>query len=213
MQVVNDKMHMELKEKEIKDNPFDVMLHHSLELTRSLLFACHRLKNPEVPQTICTSKEEIEGYTSKIQEEFSKLMGMSDETVAMCRETSYYYHRDKFEAMNKTLLEFERNMQTVYSKCVPSRNDRFEQVRLGRDSEEYKRMLELRKIIIESDDLSDKEDSYLKSLCDVISRPAECVKYWMTEEELKKKQKIVEKYSLSENDIEYMLSYRNHTER
>lgn len=42
--MTDEGMRLELKEKEIKDNPFDVMLHHSLELTRDLLFACHRLK-------------------------------------------------------------------------------------------------------------------------------------------------------------------------
>ena len=30
-------MYLELKQNEVKDNPFDVMLHHSMELTRDLL--------------------------------------------------------------------------------------------------------------------------------------------------------------------------------
>ena len=133
---------------------------------------------------------------------------MSNETVAMCRETSYYYQQDKFNKMNESLLEFERNMETVWSRSVPSRNDRFEQIRLGRDSEEYKRLLELRSIS-DSLELSLVDDKYLYSLCDVISRPDECVQYWMTKEELEKKQEIIQKYNLSEDDINYMISYRN----
>lgn len=202
-------MYLELKENEVKDNPFDVMLHHSMELTRDLLFACHRLKNPEIPEQICINEERLESYMDKIREEFSKLLSMSNETVTMCRETSCYYQQDKFDKINESLLEFERNMETVWSRCVPNRNDRFEQIRLGKESKEYKRLLELRKIISESEELSSVDDKFLHSLCDVISRPDECVQYWMTKEELEKKQEIIQKYGLSEDDIEYMISYRN----
>lgn len=202
-------MYLELKENEVKDNPFDVMLHHSMELTRDLLFACHRLKNPEIPEQICTNEKRLESCMDKIREEFSKLLSMSNETVTMCRETSCYYQQDKFDKMNKSLLEFERSMETVWSRCVPNRNDRFEQIRLGKESKEYKRLLELRKIISESEELSSVDDKYLHSLCDVISRPDECVQYWMTKEELEKKKEIIQKYGLSEDDINYMISYRN----
>lgn len=203
-------MYLELKQNEVKDNPFDVMLHHSMELTRDLLFACHRLKNPEIPEQICINEKRLESYMDKIREEFSKLLSMSNETVTMCRETSCYYQQDKFYKMNESLLEFERNMETVWSRCVPNRNDRFEQIRLGKESKEYKRLLELRKIISESEELSSVDDEYLHSLCDVISRPDECVQYyWMTKEELEKKQEIIQKYGLSEDDINYMISYRN----
>lgn len=202
-------MYLELKENEVKDNPFDVMLHHSMELTRDLLFACHRLKNPEIPEQICINEERLESYMDKIREEFSKLLSMSNETVTMCRETSCYYQQDKFDKMNESLLEFKRSMETVWSRCVPNRNDRFEQIRLGKESKEYKRLLELRKIISESEELSSVDDKYLHSLCDVISRPDECVQYWMPKEELEKKQEIIQKYGLSEDDIEYMISYRN----
>ena len=203
-------MYLELKENEVEDNPFDAMLYHSMELTRDLLFACHRLKNSDIiPEEICTNEERLESYMDKIREEFSKLLSMSNETVAMCRETSCYYQQDKFDKMNESLLEFERSMETVWSRCVPNRNDRFEQIRLGKESNEYKRLLELRKIISESEELYSVDDKYLYSLCDVISRPKECAQYWMTQEELEQKQEIIKKYGLSEDDIEYMISYRN----
>lgn len=202
-------MYLELKENEVKDNPFDVMLYHSMELTRDLLFACHRLKNPEIPEQICTNEKRLESYMYKIREEFSKLLSMSNETVTMCRETSCYYQQDKFDKMNESLLKFEESMETIWSRCVPNRNDRFEQIRLGKESKEYKRLLELRKIISESEELSSVDDKYLYSLCDVISRPDECIQYWMTKEELEKKQEIIQKYGLSEYDINYMISYRN----
>ena len=202
-------MHLELKENKVKDNPFDEMMYNALELTRGLLFACHRLKNQEVPEQVCINNEMLDIYVNRIKEDFSKLLAMSNETVTMCRETSYYYQQDKFDKMNESLLEFERNMETVWSRCIPNRNDRFEQIRLGKESKEYKRLLELRKIISESEELSSVDDKYLHSLCDVISRPDECVQHWMAKEEFEKKQEIIQKYGLSEDDINYMISYRN----
>lgn len=204
-------MQLELEGNEVKDNPFDVMLHHSMEITRDLLFACHRLKNLEIPEGICTNLERLEERMDKITEEFNKLLNMSDETVAMCRETSFYYQHTEFDKMNDSLLKFERNMETVWSRCAPNRNDRFEKIRLGEESEQYKRILELREIIDKSEELSSVDDSFLHSLCDVIDRPDDCVKYWMTEEEFEKKKSIVEKYELTEQDINYMVAYKFHS--
>lgn len=201
-------MSLELAEHNVKDNPFDAMLYHSMEMTRDLLFACHRLKNPEIPEGICTNLERLEKYMDKIVEEFNKLLDMPEETVAMCRETSFYYHQPEFNKMNDSLLKFERNMETVWSRCVPNRNDRFEKIRLGEESEQYKRILELRRIIDKSEELSSVDDSFLHSLCDVIDRPDDCVKYWMTEEEFEKKKAIVEKYELTEQDVNYMIAYK-----
>lgn len=204
-------IHLELEEHNVEDNPFDVMLHHSMEITRELLFACHRLKNPEIPEGFCTNLERLEKYMNRIVEEFNNLLDMSEETVAMCRETSFYYQPMEFNKMNDSLLKFERNMETVWSRRVPNRNNRFEKIRLGEESEQYKRILELREIIDKSKELSSVDDSFLHSLCDVIDRPDDCVKYWMTEEEFEKKKEIIEKYKLTEQDINYMVVYKFHS--
>ena len=45
----------------------------------------------------------------------------------------------------------------------------------------------------------------------MIDRPDDCVKYWMTEEEFEKKKAIVEKYELTEQDINYMVAYKFHS--
>lgn len=201
---------LELAENDVNDNPFDVMLHHSLEMTRDLLFACRRLKNPEIPEGICTNLERLEKHMDKIVEEFNKLLDMSEETVTMCRETSFYYQHTEFDEVNDSLLKFERNMETVWSRCVPNRNDEFEKIRLGEESDQYKRILELRKIIDKSEELSNVDDSFLNSLCDVIDRPDDCVKYWMTEDEFEEKKEIVEKYELTEQDVNYMVAYKFH---
>lgn len=208
--MTDKEMKLELELHDVKDNPFDVMLHHSLELTRELLYACRRMRNLDVPEQIRTNKERLEFCMNRIEGEFSKLMDMSDETVAMCRETSCYYQSKEFDKINKELLRIENNMETVWSRSVPNRDDRFEQVRLGVDSDGYKRLLELRDLVDNSEEFSSVNTSYLYGLCEVISRPDSCVKcFGMSEEELKEKQEIIKKYELSENDIEYMISYMN----
>ena len=113
--------------------------------------------------------------------------------------------------MNDSLLRFENNMETVWSRCVPNRHDRFEKIKLGEESDRYKRILELREIIDKSEELSCVDDNYLHSLCDVINRPDECIKYWMTENEFEKKNEIVKKYNLTEKDVQYMIAYKFHS--
>ena len=203
------KMRLELKENRVEDNPFDVMLYHSLELTRELLFACHRLRNPEVSEELCINKNKINSYMDNIKEEFSKLQNMSDETVSMCRESAHYYPNDIFEKMNTILLGFENDMETLFSRCNPVRNDRFEKIRLGVESDEYQRLLELRDIITNSKEISSVSDDYLYALCDVIKFSDEYITLSMSPEDLKDMKKIINKYSLTEDEIEYMISYRN----
>lgn len=197
----------ELKTHNVTDNPFDVMMYQAFELTRELLFACNRFKNLEVPEFLYMSKESLDSYMDKIKTEFSKLADMSDDTVALCRETSYY--QSHIDETNDTLLKFIKVLETSYNRSVPARNDIFEQVRLGKESNEYKRLVELRNIISESEELSSVDDSYLYSLHDVISRPDDCVKYFMSLKEFDEKQKIVKKFNLTTDDVEYMISYRN----
>ena len=135
---------------------------------------------------------------------------MSEETVVMCRETSCYSisSYNKFNKANECLLELERNMQTVFSECVPNRNDRFEQIRLGVDSDEYKRLLELRDIASKSDELSSVDCNYMYSLITVINNPDDFERYGMSQKEFEERLSIVEKYNLTEDDIRYMIAYK-----
>ena len=71
--MLEKEMRLELENNNVNDNPFDVMLHHSMEMTRDLLFACHRLKNPEIPEGFCTNLEALEKRMDIITEEFNKI--------------------------------------------------------------------------------------------------------------------------------------------
>lgn len=207
--MTENEIRKELVDNNVEDNPFDVMLYHSIEITRDLLFAIHRLKVNSIPKSIITNPERLQKRMDMLLKEFNSLLNMSPDTVDLCRETSYYYQRDSFDEMNNILLKFERNMETEYCKCYPNRNDRFERIRLGEDSQEYKRLLRLRDIIDNSEELSNAEKDYLHSLCDIIDRPKECIEYgWVTENEFKERSGIIEKYELSVDDVKYMISYK-----
>ena len=209
--MTDEEMRLELKELNVKDNPFDAMLHHSLELTRDLLFACIRFRNSKIPEGFWLREDIIDFFVGNIKDEFSKLSKMSEELVAMCRETSCYSisSYNKFNKANECLLELERNMQTVFSECVPNRNDRFEQIRLGVDSDEYKRLLELRDIVSKSDELSSVDCGYMYSLITVINNPDDFERYGMlSQKEFEERLSIVEKYNLTEDDILYMIAYK-----
>ena len=208
--MTDEEMRLELKELNVKDNPFDAMLHHSLELTRDLLFACIRFRNSKIPEGFWLREDIIDFFVGNIKDEFSKLSKMSEETVAMCRETSCYSisSYNKFNKANEYLLELERNMQTVFSECVPNRNDRFEQIRLGVDSDEYKRLLELRDIVSKSDEFSSVDCNYIFSLITAINNPDDFERYGMSQKEFEERLSIVDKYNLTEDDIRYMIAYK-----
>ncbi len=208
-----EKYGMEIKEEfdklGIVDNPFEVMLYQSLELARDCLFATVRLGDPDVPDTIQPSKTNIQFRMNKIIEAFDQVSRLSKEASALCRETSYYYNNNnEFKRVNTRLLTFEKKLETEYNKNKPYRDDRYERIRLGADSEEYKRMMNLKYIIDHSDELSAVTEDFLSNLVDVLNRPDECIKAgWNTEEEIKIKQDIIKKFELTESDILYMIAY------
>lgn len=212
--MTNEEIKKELEKYEIKDNPFDVLCYNALELARMMLFACSRLRNPVIPEPIRETKEHLGYYIDIITDQFNTLFDMSDDTVALCRKTSYYdSHCDKFNDLNDKLIKAENVMETVWTRCNPNRNDTFEKIRLGEDSKEYKHILYLRKVAKELCDTykSDKGTlitiDYLCSMIDVIERPEDCVPYFMSKESFDEKIDIIKKYKLSVGDIHYLESY------
>lgn len=72
------------------------------------------------------------------------------------------------------------------------------------------RLVELRNIMDNSEELSSATDRYLHSLIDIIYHPVECERYWIIPaEDFMKRQEIIRKYSLTDYDIIYMISYRH----
>ena len=131
------------------------------------------------------------------------MSSVDKDTTTFCRETSAVStNSELFNDFNSILSNVENSLPTIMSHCVPKRNDEFEKVRLGEDSKEYKRLVELRKI---HNDNKDKTTSYWYSLCDIIT-DLDQTKKEMSESEFNDKYNVIKTYNLTEDDIEYIIS-------
>lgn len=206
--MTENRIRQELMEHEINDNPFDVMLYHSLEMSRDLLFSRHRLRVPVMGE-FCVKLQNLDAHIDIIKAEYSKLLTLSDEAIAMCRETSCYYENVSFNKLNMALLDYENNLETLWNRCVPNRNDRFEQLRLGNESSEYQRLLELRKIADDSAEFKRLNHEQLMGLSEMVLWGEDYItRGYITEKEYKRKKAIIDKYTLAYDDIMYIVAYR-----
>lgn len=206
-----EKIKSELEENGVVDNPFDVMLYKSMEIVRDILFASRRLKNEDAPINACTTSERLSDEFDFVLEQFKTLEGMSEETVKFLRETSSSHYGTEFNCCNDSLLQLEEKLQTTWNQISPIRPDKFEIVRLGEDSDEYKRMLELRDIATDPSKLGGRHEDYLNSLYDVITHGEDCIGRWLASRKAYEDRKsLVDKFSLSIEDIEYMIAWKRH---
>ena len=196
-----NKIKEEMQREGIVDNPFDLMMVNAIELTRMILFASHRYKNHEVCEVVDAYKNPkiISVYMECINDELKKLANVSEETVTLCQRTSKYYI--ELNSINEKLFEFSKTIPTLYTCTVPCRNDEFEKIRLGEDSECYRRIVELRELChiakFDSHDI-DRMKEILSSEKDFEHNPA----YHGLEN-------LMKKYHLTYNDVSYMESYIN----
>ena len=200
-------MRVDLEKFEIEDNPFDYLLYKSLELSRALLFAGRRYKNNNVCEAVDAYRkpDALSNLINDITKYIGKLALMNITTVALCRDTSAAHENDLFNTINNTLLEFERLLPTKMDYGNPARNDEFEKIRLGEDSPEYQRLLELRKIYEENKDEFKKDPYLYRRVFYNINNP-DSVNYNETED-IKKCEEFIKKYNLTEDDIDYIISY------
>ena len=190
----------------VEDNLFDLALYYATELARYVVFSSSRYRNPEVPEAIYNRENQLDPYIEKLTFIYDTLDSLSDETVEFLRNTSKMTERYGIQnSANHRLLNIQKQLDTIMTKCVPCRNIEYEKVRLGEDSDQYKRLLYLRKIIDENEFLTNE---YLSKLIDILDHGREVIGYqWCTEEEYTEKYNFIQTYNLSERDIEYMISY------
>lgn len=201
-----EKIRKELQENGIEDNLFDLALYYATELARYVVFSSSRYRNPGVPEAIYNRENQLDPYIEKLTSIYDTLDSLSDETVEFLRNTSKMTERYGIKtSANHRLLNIQKQLDTIMAKCVPCRNIEYEKVRLGEDSDQYKRILYLRKIVDENEFLTDE---YLDRLIDILNYKREVIGYrWCTEEEYTEKYNFIQTYSLSKRDIEYMISY------
>lgn len=201
-----EKIRKELQENGIEDNLFDLAVFYSTEIARYCIFSCSRYRNPEVPEAIYNRENQLDPYIEKLTFIYDTLDSLSDETVEFLRNTSKMTERYGIQnSANHRLLNIQKQLDIIMTKCVPCRNIEYEKVRLGEDSDQYRRLLYLRKIVDENEFLSNE---YLNRLIDILNHKRKVIEYqWCTEEEYTEKYNFIQTYNLSERDIEYMISY------
>lgn len=201
-----EKIRKELQENGVEDNLFDLALYYATELARYVVFSSSRYRNPGVPEAIYNRENQLDPYIEKLTSIYDTLDSLSDETVEFLRNTSKMTERYGIKtSANHRLLNIQKQLDTIMAKCVPCRNIEYEKIRLGEDSDQYKRLLYLRKIVDENEFLTDE---YLDRLIDILNYKREVIRYrWCTEEEYTEKYNFIQTYNLSERDIKYMISY------
>lgn len=197
------------KELKITDNPFDVMVYHALEMARDVLFSCNRLRCGHIGLENKTISEYILNYNFQyILQNYQKIMEMPQECVDICRKHCIYdeiFKRPNY--INDTLLSLENAMHTVWTEDRPCRDIDYEKSRLGEDSDEYKRLLELRSLVDSEKNLA-KFCKDLHRMNDVIRHGKMAIEYGFCEEyEYEYLKKFVDDNKLNYTDIRYMISY------
>lgn len=157
----------ELKDYGVEDNLFDLALYYAAELARYVVFSSSRYRNPGVPEAIYNRENQLDPYIEKLTFIYDTLDSLSDETVEFLRNTSKMTERYGIQnSANHRLLNIQKQLDTIMTKCVPCRNIEYEKVRLGEDSDQYRRLLYLRKIVDENEFLPNE---YLNRLIDILN--------------------------------------------
>ena len=191
----------------IEDNLFDLALYYATELARYVVFSSSRYRNPGVPEAIYNRENQLDPYIEKLTFIYDTLDSLSDETVEFLRNTSKMTERYGIQnSANDRLLNIQKQLDTIMTKCVPCRNIEYEKVRLGEDSDQYKRLLYLRKII-DKDENIDKD--YLSRCIDILDKGKLVIEYkWDSKEGFDEKSNFIKTHNLTAKDIEYMVSYK-----
>lgn len=191
----------------IEDNLFDLALYYATELARYVVFSSSRYRNPGVPEAIYNRENQLDPYIEKLTFIYDTLDSLSDETVEFLRNTSKMTERYGIQnSANHRLLNIQKQLDTIMTKCVPCRNIEYEKVRLGENSDQYKRLLYLRKII-DKDENIDKD--YLSRCIDILDKGKLVIEYkWDSKEGFDEKSNFIKTHNLTAKDIEYMVSYK-----
>lgn len=191
----------------IEDNLFDLALYYATELARYVVFSSSRYRNPGVPEAIYNRENQLDPYIEKLTSIYDTLDSLSDETVEFLRNTSKMTERYGIQnSTNHRLLNIQKQLDTIMTKCVPCRNIEYEKVRLGENSDQYKRLLYLRKII-DKDENIDKD--YLSRCIAILDKGKLVIEYkWDSKEGFDEKSNFIKTHNLTAKDIEYMVSYK-----
>lgn len=191
----------DLAENAIVDNPFDLLLYQCLDLCRCILFLQRRYRYTALPSA--ATGVDLSGCMRTVDEivkELETLSKLSDDTIQLCQRTAGELFEESVD-LNNELFKKQFELQTLMTRCVPHRDDEYERVRLGEDSCEYKRRMFLQTITNEDTILAKADHSLLCKLLDAA--------HGSHSDAGSVYEKLVKKYGLTTDDIEYIKSYKD----
>lgn len=186
---------------DITDNPFDLIAHYAIEILRNTMIASIRYRNKVYTDHIDGRMDKNESMMDHIRGMYQIIDYLNEDTVEFLRKTSYFGKDHRlFNLISKSLLQYQIDMDTVYSHIIPCRDIEYEKIRLGEDSDEYQRMLTLHSLVDNNYINEDVYEIFEDSIND-------CKQELITEEEYEYAERIIQEYDLTNDDLEYMKSY------
>lgn len=205
---------MNLKDYEVKSNPFDVFTQTALELARSALFVNSRLRNANVWEPYSKYDEDWSSvYLKHMQEQLEILNNITPEELEFCREHAYMNTDDHFDVINTFLFEHVQNMETECSKIAPAFSDEEEKIYLGEDSCVFKRHRELKELLAKYYNTEYMSTHVLSKCIDAMNRGFRRAAKdygWSGSYKCKVREAldILEAHAVTADDIEYLIRLR-----
>ena len=196
----------------IKDNPFDIIAHATMEILRTAMFSSHRYRNEGVGKNLWDGYESYIRWMQIIEQQYDLLDKVNEKTIKFLRESSYfgYEYGTRFNEINHYILDLEKDMATVYSHTVPFHGLEYEKIRLCEDSDEYQRLI----FLINLTDRINLDQDHLSRMIDVINNGEDVLTYgWLTRDGYDYMKRVIDNNHLSTQDIEYMISYLEKKEK
>ena len=127
-----------LKNFNLKSNPFDILIQAGLEIGRVSLIANSRLKNMNLSYMDFT--EETYKYLIYRMAKCIKILNsIPKDELEICRENCLMSNNEKQMELNEKMCNLFREFETEYSQTIPYLNDKMEAILYGTESEIYKR--------------------------------------------------------------------------
>lgn len=144
--IEREKIRTELKELDIKSNPFEIMFQRCADLTRQMLFVARRYNHPDklIRKQCISDINDLRKYMDKIITEYEKISSMSNDLLAVCEHTAFN-RGQQHDVLNNVLMMLSEIPATVLSRDVPVQDTLLDELLL--DEDELKRRKELSSII------------------------------------------------------------------
>ena len=134
-----------LKEFNLKSNPFDVLIQAGLEIGRVSLIANSRLKNKNLLPYMDFTEETYKHLINRMAKCIEILNSIPEDELEICRKNCLMSDNEKQMGLNEKMCTLFREFETEYSQTIPYLNDEMEAILYGTESEMYKRHLALKK--------------------------------------------------------------------